>query len=229
MFVVTEESQGAVERNATRKQIEIRITTEYGMSNALMLLYLSKSDKPVPVFIGSNFKGNHTIYSDPAILPSLATTEDDQTIEAERGLRHGRWPVVEIIGRGFGLATIYSNDFAPDHTEAYNTRLISIFSTPQNIESRDFKAISAWAFGLHRSIDYLETETTVDPYGEFTSLRLASAGFKMYNVEPFTESEMPPVGSPIFTDHLGYHIRSGKQDITSEEWNFYMDYADRYQ
>lgn len=329
-FTVLEESDDAVNGKAIRKQIEMTVKTAYGESKALMLMYLPKSDQPVPVFIGLNFKGNHTAYSDPAIIPSFATTKTPEEIKDERGVRYGRWPVEEIIDNNYGIVTIYCDDFAPDNGDNYNSRLISIFSDPEAVDQPDFKAISAWAFGLMRGIDYLETDALVDmnrlisvghsrlgktslwagaqderinlviangsgnsgaslsrsargetvasinvffpywfvdgyeaygnneealpldqhmllasiaprklyvssatedywadPEGEFTSLSLASEGFEIYGIEPFDPAEMPPAGSSIHGENLAYHIRDGIHNITPEDWQYFMLYADQ--
>ena len=58
-------------------------------------------------------------------------------------------------------------------------------------------------------------------------LFIASPGFEIYGLEPFTAEGLPPAGEPIFTENLTYHIREGKHDITLEDWNFFMDFADR--
>jgi hypothetical protein len=153
-FEVVEEGE-AMDGKAIRKQIKITVETEKGTSDALMLLYLPKSDDPVPVVIGLNSNGNHCVYDDNAILPSY-TTEDDGTIEENRGSKADRWCVETLIERGYGLATIYFEDFAPDDGDTYNTRVISLF------DDENFRAIGAWAFGISRGIDYLEQDSAVD-------------------------------------------------------------------
>ena len=154
-FEVVEEGE-AMDGAAIRKQIKITVITENGSSDALMLLYLPKSDTPVPVVIGLNSEGNHCIYDDPAILPAYTNEDDADMIEEDRGSRSSRWCVETLISRGYGLATIYFEDIAPDNKETYDSRLISLF------DDEDFKAISAWAFGISRGVDYLVTDPAVD-------------------------------------------------------------------
>jgi hypothetical protein len=39
--------------------------------------------------------------------------------------------------------------------------------------------------------------------------------------------QMPPVNQPV-GDTIGYHIRTGKHDITAYDWNQYMAFAGRH-
>lgn len=154
-FEVVEEGE-TLNGMALRKQIRITVTTEKGASDALMLLYMPKQDKPVPVVIGLNFRGNHAVLDDPAILPSIAFDTSKGKWEEKRGSAAYRWNIADSISRGYAVATIYSGDFAPDSKERYASRVISLF------EESEFKAISAWAFGIMRGVDYLVSEPAID-------------------------------------------------------------------
>lgn len=153
-FEVVEEGD-ALDGAATRKQIKITVETKEGSSDALMLLYLPKSEEPVPVVIGLNSGGNHCVCGDPAVLPSY-TTPEEADIEAERGKNAERWCVDTLIESGYGLATVYFEDFAPDHKDTYQSRVISLF------DEEDFMAVGAWAFGISRGVDYLVSDPAVD-------------------------------------------------------------------
>jgi hypothetical protein len=39
---------------------------------------------------------------------------------------------------------------------------------------------------------------------------------------------MPPLDQPINDGHIGYHIRTGNHDVTADDWNWFMDYADEH-
>lgn len=158
-FKVIEESTTALNSGSIRKQIEITIETEYGKSHARMLLYLPKSDKPVPTFIGLNFQGNHTIWDDPAILPSMTIPRGKAN--KARGSEDRKWPLPEIIARGYGVATIHCDDFAPDNNKLYLNQWGSVFAKP-NGDSQEIRAINLWAYGLMKGIDYLVTDNAVD-------------------------------------------------------------------
>lgn len=140
---------------AVCKQVKLTVSIGKGNSEALLLLYLPLTGQPAPVVLGLNFGGNHTVFDDSAILPSR---DYDPTgkLEKERGEKTERWAIEDAVTRGYGIATIYCNDFAPDDAKAYGSRVISLFDEPS------FKAVGAWAFGLMRGVDYLVQDAAVD-------------------------------------------------------------------
>lgn len=162
-FEVLEEGE-TLDGAAIRKQVRLTVTTEKGSSDALMLLVLPKSDTPVPVVFGLGFSAVHTALNDPQILASYSLKNHPDVDEETRGAAAGSWAIEEAVRRGYGIATVFCEDFAPDNTRTYAKRLISLFDEP------DFMAMSAWAFGLERMVDYLETDEAVD------ANRLAVAG-----------------------------------------------------
>ena len=131
----TVEQGDALNGAATRKQIKLTVTTDKGASEALLLLYLPKNaEGPVPVVLGLNFNGNHTVLADPDARASYAY-EDKGKLEEERGGKAARWAVADAVKRGYGIATIYCNDFAPDDAKTYASRVVSLFDEPE------FKAV----------------------------------------------------------------------------------------
>ena len=154
-FEVVEEGE-ALSGAAIRKQVKITVTTSKGSSDALMLLYIPNQASPAPVVIGLNSNGNHAALADSAILPSLSFDTSEGTWEEKRGEKAYRWNIEDSISRGYAVATIYSGDFAPDSGKEYASRVVSLFDEP------DFKAVGAWAFGLMRAVDYMETDPAID-------------------------------------------------------------------
>ena len=156
-FDVVEESE-ILDGTAIRKQVKITVTTAYGSSQSLMLLYIPKlaEGDAAPVVIGLNFNGNHTVLADENIIPSLATDTEDGSWKEKIGTSAERWNIVNSLSRGYAVATIYANDFAPDNSKTYNSRIISLFP------GKDFKAVGAWAFGLSRGVDYLIKDAQID-------------------------------------------------------------------
>jgi len=154
-FEVIEEGI-ALNGAANRKQVKITVTTDKGSSDALMLMYLPAGQDVSSVILGLNFNGNHTVLNDPAIITSYAWEGEDAELEEKRGSAAERWNIENSISRGYGVATIYCNDFAPDNSKTYNSRVIGLFNEPE------FKAVGAWSFGIMRGMDYLVQDEDVD-------------------------------------------------------------------
>lgn len=156
-FEVMEE-HSILNGTALRKQIKITVSTGGGSSDAMMLLYIPKLEAGnlAPAIIGLNFNGNHTVLNDANIIPSCATDTTDGTWTEMTGTKEERWNIRNCLERGYAVATIYANDFAPDNAETYRSRVISLFPEPE------FKAVGAWAFGLSRGVDYLIKDPAID-------------------------------------------------------------------
>ncbi|MEZ5278020.1 MAG: acetylxylan esterase [Opitutaceae bacterium] len=283
------------------------------VSFGLAVFLPSESDQPVPLFLGLNFKGNGSVHSDPAlILPP----------DAQRGVRVRRWPVEMIVERGYGLATIFYYDLAPDEPDQWRDGLARLWPTDQGVDPPG--AVAAWAWGLSLARQVLAADARIDPdrlavighsrlgkaalwagacdpgfalvvsndsgcggaalsrrrFGErllhintrfphwFTPvfatynereaelpvdqhqllaaiaprpLYVASAEEDLW-ADPRGEylalkaagpawgrelpDEPPPVAGSLVAGPLGYHCRPGPHDLTQEDWNHYLDFAD---
>jgi len=157
---------------AVQKEVEVRVSNSVGTLAFSMLIYLPKDPPgPVPLFLGLNFYGNHTIHPDKqiTITDSWARNnknygiKDHTAREAPRGAAAYRWPVEMILSRGYGLATIYSGDIDPDFDDGFKNGVHELF--PEGGADRDpgsWGTISAWAWGLSRAMDYFETDPDID-------------------------------------------------------------------
>ena len=67
-----------------------------------------------------------------------------------------------------------------------------------------------------------------DPEAEFLSCTLAEPVYKLYGHKGLETQHMPCPDLPILGDHMGYHLRTGKHDLTEFDWNAVMDFADKY-
>lgn len=66
-----------------------------------------------------------------------------------------------------------------------------------------------------------------DPRGEFLSTSHASAVWARLGRKGLGSSELPAIGKAVDGDGLHYHLRAGKHDLTLEDWQRYLDFADR--
>lgn len=341
-FEVKSVDRGALGGKAVRKQLTIHLLGEREPEKLHVLLYLpAAATQPVPVFVGYNFNGNHTIHADPGIELSTAWmreasgpgVENHRATEAGRGTSASRWAVDEILARGYGLATAYYGDIEPDHAEGWKAGLRAKVKTDQHgqpLALEDWSAISAWAWGLSRIMDYLETDPAVnarqvavmghsrlgktslwagavderfaitisnnsgcggaalsrrafgetvkrintsfphwfckqhktyndneaalpvdhhelialmaprpvyvasaaedlwaDPKGEFLGAKHAEPVYALFGKGGLGTDTQPPVNTPV-GDVIGYHIRTGKHDVTAYDWEQFLNFADRH-
>lgn len=173
-FVTLAEDKQALGGTATRREVAIYFTAKES-PHAEILLYLpNQHTRPAPVFVGLNFGGNQSVASDPAIRLSQGwfSTDaktgylDHKATEQTRGSSAPRWPIAQIIARGYGVATAYYGDFEPDHNAGMADGVRPLFFQPgQTAPAADeWGAIGAWAWGLSRMADYLVTLPEVDPH-----------------------------------------------------------------
>jgi hypothetical protein len=71
-----------------------------------------------------------------------------------------------------------------------------------------------------------EDDKHSDPEGEFASLQAANPVFKLLGSGGLPAAIFPAVNSSLQGDN-GYHIRTGRHDVTDFDWQQYLDFADR--
>jgi len=105
-----------------------------------MLLFLPRNAKgPVPVFVGYSFTPN----------PQTETSS--------------QWPIQEILKRGFAVAVAWYWDVEPDRADGWQTGIRTLLADKLGIQPWEWSAMGAWAWGLSRMADYLQTDKRINP------------------------------------------------------------------
>ena len=71
-------------------------------------------------------------------------------------------------------------------------------------------------------------DTWSDPQSEFRAAVAASPVFKLFGLVGLASSSMPAAEAPLSAGHIGYHLRTGKHDLTAYDWARFMDFADQH-
>ena len=158
-FELTSIDTKALGGKAIRKEVTVLFNGKKDGPRMSLLLYLPANAKgKVPVFLGPNFQGNHTVHNDPGIRLGEVWIKNKKqpATEESRAAQASRWQVDMILAAGFGLATFYYYEVEPDFKDG---KMLGIRSLAPD---ETWGAIGAWAYALSRAMDYLETDKAVD-------------------------------------------------------------------
>lgn len=156
-YKLLRENKKALEGLATQQQILMTFKGEGRSVEALMLVYIPNQRKGrVPVFIGYNFQGNHSLNQDEEVLLSPYFQKLDNNSESPliRGSQASRWPLQMILGRGYALVTMCYNDIFPDNAQGGPESVKMLFK-PSSHPDSDWQALGAWAWGNSRMADWV--------------------------------------------------------------------------
>ena len=157
---------------ATKKEVTIHYGPK-GTPPIDLLVVTPNQKKPAPAFVAINFCGNHTALDDPSVAltrswfrGSCPGCEGDKATEAGRGGQKDVWNVEMIIERGYGIAMFYYGDVDPDKnrpedwTDGVHPHFMKAGQTTPG--KHEWGAIAAWAYGIHRAVDYMVTDPAID-------------------------------------------------------------------
>nr|WP_171832185.1 hypothetical protein [Oceanispirochaeta sp. M1] len=72
-----------------------------------------------------------------------------------------------------------------------------------------------------------ENDRWSDPEGEYLGLLGTREVYELYGLNVTLGNEMPAIGKPV-GGITGYHIREGIHDVTSYDWEQFLNFADIY-
>lgn len=170
---VSSKREGVLAGRARMKEVAIYFAgRKDGPKMNLLILVPAGAKRPVPLFLGLNFNGNHAVHADLPVALSqqwmrtnpAAGVVDNRATEKSRGTEASRWQVDKILARGYALATAYYGDIDPDYDDGFRNGVHPLFyeSGQARPAPDEWGSIGAWAWGLSRALDYLQTDGEID-------------------------------------------------------------------
>jgi hypothetical protein len=127
---------------AKLKEVAIDISRNGNKQTMHLKLYLPKGAfKPMPVFV-------------------LISHRNVEEVTAD--IENRFFPVKQIVERGYAAAIFDVEYVAPDDAHRYTDGILNRLYPEQKSLPNGMKALSAWAWGAMRVMDYLEKEPEVD-------------------------------------------------------------------
>ena len=128
---------------ATRKTVKVTIIGTQGTGSFTLTLFVPKATaKPRGTFLMIDHRG--AVGADPSQSSGYA-------------------PVATILKAGYAFASFKVADIAPDDNRTYRNKMINLFyPAGKDLPDNAGRAISAWAWGASRAMDYLQTDPAID-------------------------------------------------------------------
>jgi hypothetical protein len=164
-FDLFDKGTPALDGKAIRRQVTIHFSPDKKGPKMDLLLYLpADANKPVPLLLNLSFTANSNAVDDPGIKPGEIWNREKRRVRAPKDGRFGRLKVLPFLEQGFGVATVYYGDIDPDFLGGIPHGVRALYLKPGQTEPapNEWGAIGAWAWGLSRALDYLETDKNVD-------------------------------------------------------------------
>lgn len=166
---VEHENAKAFEGKATLREITISFGPAETPPIHLLLVVPNQRKGPAPVFVGINFHGNHMLVDDPGVrLPTVWVPSRGSGVKANRATEAGRgkeiqvWALEQSIDRGYAVATFYCGDVDPDRPDVREGIQPHLRRKGAKSGPHDWGTIAAWAWGVHRVVDYVSNHKDLD-------------------------------------------------------------------
>jgi hypothetical protein len=166
---VEREDRKALGGKATLREVTIHFGPTETPPVHLLLVVPNERKGPAPVFVGMNFSGNHALVKDPEVrLPTVwlyanhPGVKNNRATEAGRGAEIDVWDLEGSIDRGYAVATFYNGDVDPDRPDVREGIQPHLRKKDEKPGPHDWGTIAAWAWGIHRVVDYLVGDNNLD-------------------------------------------------------------------
>jgi hypothetical protein len=165
-FDVFDKGTLAFNGKAVRKQVTIYLTKERSADYKMnLVIYLpANSRKKAPLLLNISFSAPNQVVDDAGLTVSEIWNRENKKVKADRPSPFAKINVEQFIDAGFGFATFYYGDIEPDFKDGIKYGIRGRYlKTGQTEPAKDeWGAISAWAWGLSRAMDYFETDKQID-------------------------------------------------------------------
>src|SRR5262249_5415461 len=164
-FDVFDKGAPALDGKAIRKQVTVYVSRHKAWPRMDLLIHLpAVACYTVPLLLNLSFSANSSVVDDPGVKPGEVWNREKKRVPATRGSNLGRLNVAPFLSAGIGVATVYYGDIDPDFPGGLPHGVRSRLLQPAHPQPGpdEWGAIAAWAWGLSRAMDYLETDKGVD-------------------------------------------------------------------
>ena len=165
---VTEVDSRARDGAAIRKHVVGRMGDRPDAPRMNLTMFLpARANGPVPMLLSISFGfggGGGGQVAGKAAAPKRGKVAAKPALAPGGGAR-GFDAIGEVLSRGWGYTTLNYTDIQPDRADRWTEGVIGLTLKPDQSRPApdEWGTISAWAWGISRSIDYLETDRAVNP------------------------------------------------------------------
>ncbi|HJZ53477.1 MAG TPA: acetylxylan esterase [Gemmataceae bacterium] len=135
-----------------------------------LLVAVPNGKTPAGCFVGTNFGGNHLLTADERVhIPTVWVPDRYPGVVKNKASAEGRgkqadtWPLEQIIDRGYAVATFYCGDIQPDRPDVREGMRATMPESDKPTLGNETATIMWWAWGVHRAVDFLLTDRSIDP------------------------------------------------------------------
>ena len=164
-FDVFDEGTPAFGGKAIRRQVTVYFSKDKSGPKMDLLIYTpANAQKPVPLLLTPDFYPNSSMVDDPGVKRGKMWNREHKRVPAPKSAKFGKINVPMLLSHGIGVALVYYGDIEPDFSGGIKYGIEGLYLEKGQTKpgSDQWGAIAAWAWGLSRAMDYLETDNMVD-------------------------------------------------------------------